>query len=266
VVLRDITTQKQAEEALQLAERKYRLIFEEALVGLYQSTPDGRVLSANPAMAHMYGLETPEEFVAYITDVQTQLYVEPTRRVEFKRLMAVQGGVRHFEVQVYRRDGSKMWLSLNGRAVRENDIIVRYEGSAEDITDRKHLEDQLRLAQEQYREIFDTAIGGMFQSTPEGRYLNVNPAMAKMLGYDSPQEVIETITNISLQVYVDPKRREELLRERDVARPVRSELGQAVLHHAQLGHTLLGHAVLDHAVRFQAVFPSLVRGVFRAPR
>jgi PAS domain S-box-containing protein len=210
VVLKDITKQKQAEEALRQGERKYRLIFEEALVGLYQSTPDGRILSANPAMAWMYGFETSEEYVAYITDVQRQIYVDPARRTEFKRLMEERGGVRHFEVQVYRRDGSKMWLSVNGRAVRENETIVGYEGSAEDITDRKHLEDQLRLAQEQYREIFDTAMGGIFQSTPDGRYLNVNPAMAKMLGYDSPQEVIQTISDISQQVYVDPKRREEL--------------------------------------------------------
>ena len=203
-VIRDITKQKEAEEALRKAEQKYRLIFEEALVGIYQSTPDGRLLSANRAMARMYGLDTPEEFVAYITDVQFQIYVDPSRRTEYKRLMAEEGGVRNFEVHVYRKNGTKMWLSVNGRAVREGDTIVRYEGSAEDITERKHLEDQLRLAQEQYREIFDNAVVGIFQSTPEGRYLAVNRAMAKMLGYDSPQELIESITDISRQVYVDP--------------------------------------------------------------
>jgi len=212
-VLRDIANQKQTEEGLRKAEQKYRLIFEEALVGIYQSTPDGRLLSANPAMTRMYGLNTPEEFVSYITDVQSQIYVDPSRRTEYKRLMAEQGGVRNFEVQVYRKNGTKMWLSVNGRAVREGDTIVRYEGSAEDITERKHLEDQLRLAQEQYREIFDNAVVGVFQSSPEGRYLTVNPALAKMLGYDSPQELIESITDIGRQVYVDPDYR-NVLKER----------------------------------------------------
>ncbi len=212
-VIRDITKQKEAEEALRKAERKYRLIFEEALVGIYQSTPDGRLLSANAAMTRMYGLNTPEEFVAYITDVESQIYVDPSRRTEYKRLMAEQGGVRNFEVQVYRKNGTKMWLSVNGRAVCEGETIVRYEGSAEDITERKDLEDQLRLAQDQYREIFDNAIVGVFQSTPEGRYLTVNPAMAKMLGYGSPQELIGSITDIGRQVYVDPDYR-NVLKER----------------------------------------------------
>jgi len=210
VVLRDITKQKQAEEALRQAGRKYRLIFEEAIVGLYQSTPDGRTLSANPALARMYGFDSPEELAAYVTDVRSQIYVDPTRRSEFQRLMEEEGMVRHFEVQVYRKDRSKIWLSVNGRAVREHDTVVRYDGTAEDITELKNLRDQLQEAQEQYREIVDNAVVGIFQSTPEGRYLKVNRAMAKMLGYDSPQELVEGVTNIQQQVYVDSKRRDEL--------------------------------------------------------
>src|SRR5258706_1047774 len=210
VVLRDITKQKQAEEALRQAERKYRLIFEEAIVGLYQSTPDGRTLSANPALARMYGFDSPEELAAYVTDVRSQIYVDPTRRSEFQRLMEEEGMVRHFEVQVYRKDRSKIWLSVNGRAVREHDTVVRYDGTAEDITELKDLRDQLQEAQEQYREIVDNAVVGIFQSTPEGRYLKVNRAMAKILGYDSPQEHVEGVTNINQQVKIDSKRRDEL--------------------------------------------------------
>jgi two-component system, cell cycle sensor histidine kinase and response regulator CckA len=209
-VVRDITKQKQIEQALQQAERKYRLIFEEAIVGIYQSSPDGKLLSANPAMASMFGFDSPEELIASVSDVQPQLYVDPARRDEFKRLMQEQGVVRHFEVQIYRKDRSKMWLWVNGRAVREGDSVVRYEGTLEDITDRKLLEDQLRAAQKQYRDIVEDAVIGIFQSTPDGRYLSVNPAMANMMGYDSPQELVESITDIAHQVYVDPSRREEI--------------------------------------------------------
>jgi two-component system, cell cycle sensor histidine kinase and response regulator CckA len=211
VMLRDITKQKQAEEALRHAERKYRLIFEEAIVGIYQSTPDGRILSANPAMLEMFGLNPGEE-MTHFTDVQTQVYVDPARRNEFKRVMAEQGIVRHFEAQVYRKDGSKMWVSVNGRAVRDGDSIVHYEGSLEDVTQRKELADRLLVAQDQYREIVNNAAVGIFQSTPEGRYLTVNAAMAKMMGYDSPSELITHVENIAHQLYVDPKRREELRR------------------------------------------------------
>ena len=209
VVLRDITKQKRAEESLQQAERKFRLIFEEAIIGIYQSTPDGRLLSANPAMLRMFGLDSTDA-LAQFTDVQTQMYVDPTRRNEFKRLMEEEGIVRHFEAHVYRKDGSKMWLSVNGRAVREGGAIARYEGTLEEITERKELEDQLRRAQEQYSEIVDNALVGIFQSTPEGRYLTANSAMAKMMGYDSPLEMVSQVGDIARQVYVDPKRRTEL--------------------------------------------------------
>ncbi len=212
VVVRDITKQKQAEKALKQAERKYRLIFEDAIVGIYQSTPDGNLLSVNPALARMYGYDSPEELISSITDIQHQLYVDPNRREEFKRLLEEDGLVQHFEVQVYRKDGRKIWLSTNSHVVREGNTIVRYEGTFEDITDRKLLEDQLRQAEQKYRDIVENAVVGIFQSTPDGRYTTVNPALANMLGYDSPQELVASITDISLQVYVDPKCREEFKR------------------------------------------------------
>ena len=212
VVVHDITKQRQAEQALRQAERKYRLIFEEAIVGMYQSTPDGRLLSANPAMARMFGFDSPEELIASVTNIQYQPYVDPTRREEFEHLLREQGVVKHFELQVQRKDGSKIWLWTNAQAVREGNTIVRYEGTFEDITDRKLLEDQLLQAQQKYRDIVENAVVGIFQSTPEGRYISVNPAMANMLGYDSPQDLVASITDITQQVYVDPKSREEFKR------------------------------------------------------
>jgi two-component system cell cycle sensor histidine kinase/response regulator CckA len=221
VIVRDITKWKQAEMALKQAEQKYRRIFEEAIIGIFQSTPEGHLLSVNPALARMYGYDSPEEIIASITDIQHQLYVDPNRREEFKRQLEKDGLVQHFEVQVYRKDGSKMWLSTNTHVVCEGNTIVRYEGTFEDITDRKLLEDQLRQVQQKYRNIVENAVVGIFQSTPEGQYTTVNPAMANMLGYDSPQELVATITDISRQVYVDPNCREEfkrLVKEEGVAK------------------------------------------------
>lgn len=147
VVARDITERKRAVEALQQAEQKYRRMFEEAIVGIYQSTPEGIFDSVNPAFAQMLGYASPEEVVESIRDIKQQLYVDPGRRDEFQRLLEEEGIAQHFEYEVYRKDGSKTWISSNVRAVREGGSIVRYEGTVEDIGERKLLEGQLRQAQ-----------------------------------------------------------------------------------------------------------------------
>jgi two-component system, cell cycle sensor histidine kinase and response regulator CckA len=212
VVVHDITKQRQAEQALRHAERKYQRIFEEAIIGMYQSTPDGRLLSANPAMARMFGFDSPRELIASLTNREAQSYVDPTRREEFERLLRKQGVVTHFELQVQRKDGSKVWLWTNAQAVREGNALVRYEGTFEDITDRKLLEGRLLQAQQKYRDIVENAVIGIFQGSSDGRYITVNPALAAMLGYDSPNDLMASITDFTQQVYVDPRSRAEFKR------------------------------------------------------
>ena len=147
VTVHDVTERRRAEEALRQAEQKYRQIFEQAIVGIYQSTPQGRFLSVNPAMATMLGYDSPEDLLASITDIQQQLYVDPRRREEFKRLLEEEGMAQHFECEFRRKDGSHMWIATNVRAIRENGRVVRYEGTQEDISERKLLEGQLQQAQ-----------------------------------------------------------------------------------------------------------------------
>ena len=147
VVIQDITEHKQAEAALSQAERKYRQIFEDAMVGIFQSTPNGRLLSANPAMARILGYPSPQELIDSIANIQEQFYVEPSRRAEFVRLLATQSVVYGFETEVYRKDRSRMWISVNARAVDSSAGTVRYEGTFEDITERKRLEEQFRQSQ-----------------------------------------------------------------------------------------------------------------------
>src|SRR5450755_4132952 len=226
VVMHDITKQKQVEQALRQAEQQYRLIFEEAIVGMYQSTPDGRLLNANRAMARMFGFDSPGELIAHLDDPKSQRYVDIARQKEFKHLLRGQGVVKHFEFQVQRNDGSKVWLWTNAQAVREGTTLVRYEGTVEDITDRKLLEDRLLQAQQKYRAIVENAVIGIFQSTAEGHYITVNPALAAMLGYDSPEDLMASITDFTQQVYVDPKSRGEfkrLAKEQGVATKFESQ-------------------------------------------
>lgn len=122
-------------------EAKYRSIFENALEGIFQTTEDGRYLSANPALARMYGYDSPKELRDAVSSIGPQIYVEPCRREEFKTLLLSLGSVTGFESQVYRKDGSVIWISENARCVRDEQGNVRFfEGTVEDITERKQSE------------------------------------------------------------------------------------------------------------------------------
>jgi PAS domain S-box-containing protein len=132
-------------EALRAAERKYRQIIENAGEGIFQSTPEGCYLMANPALARMHGFSSPDELIRSRRDISREIYVDPTKRDEFKRLLEQHGVVRDFEHEMYRKDGSRIWISVNARAVRdETGKVLYYEGTAQDITKRKRAEEAAR--------------------------------------------------------------------------------------------------------------------------
>ena len=152
LVHEDITDQKEAEEERRQAEEKYRSIFENAIEGIFQSTVDGRFLTANPAMARMLGYESPEELLGAVSNIGDQLYVEPGRREEFYRLALRDGFVSAFETRMYRKDGNPVWISANARAIYdEGGDLSGYEGTVEDITERKRAEEALREIREAER-------------------------------------------------------------------------------------------------------------------
>ncbi|HXZ13364.1 MAG TPA: PAS domain S-box protein [Candidatus Sulfotelmatobacter sp.] len=137
----DISERCRSEEALHKAEEKYRRLFENALEGIFQTTPDGRYISVNPAEARMCGFSSPAEMISTVRDIGQEMYADPAAREEFKRLMEERGIVEDFEYQVKRRDGTTIWVSENARGVRDADgKLVSYEGTIEDISDRKRAE------------------------------------------------------------------------------------------------------------------------------
>jgi PAS domain S-box-containing protein len=148
----DITERKRVEEELRQSEKRYRSIFENAVEGIFQTTLDGKYITVNPALARMYGYDSPDDLIATITDVATQLYVDPRRRDEFIRLMQEQEELSGFEALVYRKDGSFIWISENVRTVRDPaGVLVGYEGTVEHITERKLAEVRLRTTLEELR-------------------------------------------------------------------------------------------------------------------
>lgn len=139
--IQDITRRKRSEEAAREAEARYRSIFDNAIEGIYQSSPDGRYLDFNPALVRIYGYASAEDLTQGISDIQAQLYVAPEKRMEFIALMRESGVVRNFEAQVYRKNGDIIWISENAREVRGADgHLLYYEGTVEDITERKRYE------------------------------------------------------------------------------------------------------------------------------
>jgi len=142
--IQDISERMVINEMLREAVRRYSSIFEHATEGIFQTTPEGRYLNTNPALASIYGHASPDDLIAHLHDIPRQLYVLPERRAEFVRLMQEQGVVRNFESQVYRNDGSIIWISENARAVKNADGSVQFfEGTVVDITERRQHEAEL---------------------------------------------------------------------------------------------------------------------------
>ncbi|MCX7965864.1 MAG: PAS domain S-box protein [Syntrophorhabdaceae bacterium] len=145
-VWRDITERKKAEEAIKRAEENYRMIFENAMEGIFQTTPDGRILNANKSFAHLFGFDTPEEIISSVKDVAKDLYVNPIRRIEMKKLLESNGFVNNFEVQCKRKDGKIIWVSTNLRVVHDRSKNLKYyEGTMVDITERKTMMEELAM-------------------------------------------------------------------------------------------------------------------------
>ncbi|MEY4705694.1 MAG: hypothetical protein RL042_1899 [Nitrospirota bacterium] len=139
-IIRDITRRKQAEEATRQAEARYRSVVENAVEGIFQTTPDGRFLMANPSLAQMLRYDSPEALVSTITDIGRQLYVDSKKREEVRALLDQLGVVQAFETDLTCRSGDVISVSVTARAVRDQQgAVVHYEGTIQDISERKRL-------------------------------------------------------------------------------------------------------------------------------
>jgi PAS domain S-box-containing protein len=189
----DVSERRGAEAALRRAERKYRAIFENSLEGIFQSTPEGRFLTVNPALARMLGYETPEALVAGTADIAGQLYAAPERRLEFKRALSERGSIQGFVNRVYRKDGGSIWISVNARAVRGTDgAILYYEGTAQDVSEQKRAEEaraELRTAVEkaavEWERTFDSMEAPILIVDAQARVVRLNRAARELAGADA---------------------------------------------------------------------------------
>ncbi|MBC8439342.1 MAG: PAS domain S-box protein, partial [Deltaproteobacteria bacterium] len=151
-----IIQKAKTEEALRESEKKYRIIYENAVEGFFQSTPEGRFVSVNSAFSNMLGYDSPEDLVSSISDITTQYYVNPDDRKRYKKILKDNGIVENFEFKAKRKDGSAIWVSNSTRAYFDSDgRVIRYEGIVLDITERKQIEETLQKSHKQFLRVLD---------------------------------------------------------------------------------------------------------------
>jgi len=199
---KDITERKAAEKALQEAEKKYRDIFEGAVEGFYQSTPEGKPLAANPALAKMLGYDWPDELKSTIKDTSRDVWMDPEERARYLQQLEEHGVIQDFECQFKRKDGTPIWVSLNTRRVCGSDGRALYlEGFIEDITGRKRAERQIRESEERYRTVFQTSPDGVIISRQsDGVILDVNQLFLDSVGFERNEVIGRTVVQLGLWV------------------------------------------------------------------
>jgi diguanylate cyclase (GGDEF)-like protein/PAS domain S-box-containing protein len=143
-IVQDISTRESTYRALRNAERRYRSLFDNAIEGVFRTSPDGRYLDANPALARIYGFGTPLELMNTLSDISIQLYADPDRRQAFIEAIRTKGSVSGFESQIRRHDGRLIWISENARAVHDDaGRLVCYEGTVEDVTELREYKERI---------------------------------------------------------------------------------------------------------------------------
>lgn len=174
---------RRMDTALIETEEKYHSVFDHLVEGIFQTTPEGRYLMANAALARIYGYSSPEELIQGLTDIGRRLYVEEGRRDEFVRLMQEHDTITGFESPIYRKDGSVIWISENCRAFRDaRGRLLYYEGTVEDITQRRQAEENLRTSEALYHSLVETLPQNILRKDLQGRFTFANQQFCRILG------------------------------------------------------------------------------------
>jgi PAS domain S-box-containing protein len=209
-IAREITEDRVSEGTLRANEVQYREIFQNSLVGMFQTTPESRFINVNTALARIFGYDSPKELMSNIQNIQRQLYVNPRDRDLTDDLVKKDGILRNHEVQCRHVNGSIIWIAVNIRKVTDDQGRTLYnEGSVQDITERMLAEDALRQSEEKFKNLFDNAQVGMFRTRIDGSaFLDLNDKYLSILGVTRE----EIVGKSSMDYWADTKEREEMVK------------------------------------------------------
>jgi PAS domain S-box-containing protein len=189
-IARDITEKKRIEQALRKNEERFRSLFENSTLGIYRTSIDGRVLLANDALVKMLGYNSFDELAK--VDIEKNGYKTPEDRLKFKEMLLEQGELKGFEQEWKRADGTTIFVRESSKLIRDkkgNPII--FEGTIEDISEKKAAEKALRESEKRFRNLFENATVGIYRTTPEGKLLLANQKFASMFGYSSVEKFMK---------------------------------------------------------------------------
>ncbi len=190
LMLDDITDRLRSEEVIRQAEVRYRGIFENSMLGIYQTTVDGQVLSVNPALAKLFGHNSSEELVKAIGNVNAHIYVDPERRKEFVDLLLSQGEVVDFESEARTTSNRSIWVVETARAVYdEAGNIIHIDGTMLDVTKRRQAELELEHQRAYFQELFDRSPLGIILVDNNGVILKANKGFGDLFGYKEDEVV-----------------------------------------------------------------------------
>jgi PAS domain S-box-containing protein len=191
----DVTERKRAEEARRESEQRYRNLFENASVGIYRTTPEGRILMANPTLVKMLGFETFEQMSQQ--NLENNDNITSYQRHRFKDLMDRYGEVRGLDAEFRRRDGTIVFVRENGRAMRGPDgLVAYYEGTIEDVSDRKLAENALRESEALFDSLINSLPQNIFCKGHDGRFTFGNKKFCESLGISLDQLIGKTDTDL----------------------------------------------------------------------
>jgi len=189
VVIRDVTVteRKRTEAALRESEQRYRSLFEGVPVGIYRIDLEGRFVNVNRALVELLGHADRERVIGRDAG---ELYVDPEDRRAWKALMEYEGQVLDFETRIVRADGTAIWVRSNARALRDADgELAGYEGTVEDVTDRKRAEDALRESDERFRSLVQNASDMISILDADGTVRYQSPSTIRLLGYEPDERI-----------------------------------------------------------------------------
>lgn len=187
---REIRERKRAERKVQESEKHLRSLFDRVPVALYRTTREGKIIDANPAMVEMFHYQDLESLQKINA---ADLYLNPQARKQWQVMIGREGIIRNLEKQMRCQDGEIIWVCENVRTVKGiKGRILNYEGSLEDITERKRAEEALRKSEEKYRTLNENINVGIYRNStgPKGKFLEVNPAAVKIFGYESKEKFL----------------------------------------------------------------------------
>jgi PAS domain S-box-containing protein len=232
----EIQQRKKAEEMIRESEERIRTIIEHSNELFYVHDLQHQYSYVSPQCEAITGY-TPDEIKGKWTELFTE---NPINRKGFDLTeRALRTGRRQppYILECKRKDGHLILFEVDESPLKDSDgNVVGVVGAARDVTERKRSEDALQAAERKYRSIFENAVEGMFQSTVDGSFAAVNPALARMFGYDSTGELMAELKNIRTQLYEDPARRDEfieILRQKGEVRNFEAEVcrkdGRAIM-------------------------------------